>query len=191
MQQFHLGALRNNNARLLRTLGPDTGFDSIGDFEIARSLSRFLDRLDDTNQLAKTILYNLNPRDNELIGIDDRQLPGRLGPGQDAVRVGLVVPRPGRRHDEADERAVEPRPAVAVRGHGHRLAQLPVVLAPRVLPPPALQPAWARTSGEGLLPDDRALLGRLVENVCFFNARDYFGFPMGAAADVDRAGERQ
>lgn len=65
-QQFHLGALRNNNNRLLSKLGPDTGFDSIGDFEQAVSLSRFLNKLDSTDQLAKTILYNLNPRDNEL-----------------------------------------------------------------------------------------------------------------------------
>ncbi|MEY2637434.1 MAG: Glucuronate isomerase [Bacteroidota bacterium] len=66
-QQFHLGAIRNNNDRLLGTLGPDTGFDSIGDFEQARPLSKFLNHLDSTNQLAKTILYNLNPRDNELL----------------------------------------------------------------------------------------------------------------------------
>lgn len=66
-QQFHLGALRNNNARLLSSLGPDTGFDSIGDFEQAKPLSKFLDHLDSTNQLAKTILYNLNPGDNELL----------------------------------------------------------------------------------------------------------------------------
>ena len=66
-QQFHLGAIRNNNARLLGALGPDTGFDSIGDFEQAKPLSAFLNRLDSTNQLAKTILYNLNPRDNELL----------------------------------------------------------------------------------------------------------------------------
>jgi glucuronate isomerase len=59
-QQFHLGALRNNNARLLGSLGPDTGFDSIGDFEQAKPLSKFLNHLDSTNQLAKTILYNLN-----------------------------------------------------------------------------------------------------------------------------------
>ncbi|MCZ2473698.1 glucuronate isomerase [Aquirufa ecclesiirivi] len=65
-QQFHLGALRNNNNRLLSSLGPDTGFDSIGDFEQAKPLSKFLNTLDSTNQLAKTILYNLNPRDNEL-----------------------------------------------------------------------------------------------------------------------------
>ena len=66
-QQFHYGAIRNNNSRLLNTLGPDTGFDSIGDFTVARSLSRFLDSLDIEGKLAKTILYNLNPRDNELI----------------------------------------------------------------------------------------------------------------------------
>ena len=65
-QQFHLGALRNNNNRLLSKLGPDTGFDSIGDFDQASSLSKFLNKLDSTDQLAKTILYNLNPRDNEL-----------------------------------------------------------------------------------------------------------------------------
>ena len=67
VQQFHLGALRNNNTRTMRTLGPDTGFDSIGDWPVARPLARFLDRLDDKEQLARTILYNLNPADNELL----------------------------------------------------------------------------------------------------------------------------
>lgn len=66
-QQFHYGALRDNNTRLLTQLGPDTGFDSIGDFTVAKSMSSFLNRLDLKNQLAKTILYNLNPRDNELV----------------------------------------------------------------------------------------------------------------------------
>ncbi|MBS1503596.1 MAG: glucuronate isomerase, partial [Bacteroidetes bacterium] len=66
VQQYHLGALRNNNARAYREIGPDTGYDSIGDFTQAQALSRFLNRLDSTNQLAKTIIYNLNPGDNEL-----------------------------------------------------------------------------------------------------------------------------
>lgn len=66
-QQFHLGALRNNNTRALRTLGPDTGWDSIGDFDQGAALARFLDRLDSGDKLARTILYNLNPRDNELM----------------------------------------------------------------------------------------------------------------------------
>ncbi|PWJ60009.1 glucuronate isomerase [Dyadobacter jejuensis] len=66
-QQFHLGALRNNNSRALRELGPDTGWDSIGDYSQAEALSSFLNTLDSTNQLAKTILYNLNPADNEVL----------------------------------------------------------------------------------------------------------------------------
>jgi glucuronate isomerase len=67
VMQLHLGALRNTNTRMTKALGPDCGFDSIGDFEIARPLAKFLDRLDRNNQLPKTILYNLNPRDNALI----------------------------------------------------------------------------------------------------------------------------
>ncbi|MDR1653512.1 MAG: glucuronate isomerase [Prevotellaceae bacterium] len=66
-QQFHYGAVRNNNTRLFRQLGPDTGFDSIGDFTVAKTMAKFFDRLDIDNKLAKTIIYNLNPRDNDLI----------------------------------------------------------------------------------------------------------------------------
>ena len=82
-QQFHLGALRNVNSRAFEQLGPDKGFDTIGDFELARPLARFLDRLDRTGQLAKTILYNLNPRDNELMGamtgnFQDGRIPGKI-----------------------------------------------------------------------------------------------------------------
>ncbi len=67
VQQFHYGALRNNNSRMMRLAGPDTGFDSIGDWHTAQSMSRFLDRLDSEGCLAKTILYNLNPADNEMV----------------------------------------------------------------------------------------------------------------------------
>lgn len=67
VQQFHLGALRNNNSRMLDKLGPDTGWDSIGDYPQAESLSKFLDSLDAKDKLAKTILYNLNPGDNEVL----------------------------------------------------------------------------------------------------------------------------
>ncbi|GAB3822009.1 hypothetical protein GCM10028895_25400 [Pontibacter rugosus] len=82
-QQFHLGALRNNNTRMMRELGPDTGFDSIGDFDVARPLSKFMDKLDNSDQLAKTILYNLNPSQNELyatmIGnFNDGSTPGKI-----------------------------------------------------------------------------------------------------------------
>jgi glucuronate isomerase len=67
IQQFHFGALRNTNSHALQTLGPDSGYDTIGDFDIARPLVGFLDTLDARNTLAKTILYVLNPKDNDLI----------------------------------------------------------------------------------------------------------------------------
>ena len=83
VQQYHLGALRNNNSRMLKQLGPDTGWDSIGDFSQGRALAKFLDRLDTNNQLAKTILYNLNPADNELMAtmignFNDGSTPGKI-----------------------------------------------------------------------------------------------------------------
>lgn len=82
-QQFHFGAIRNNNTRLFKQLGPDTGFDSIGDFTVAKNMSRFLDRLDVDNKLAKTIIYNLNPRDNDLVAtmtgnFQDGSVPGKI-----------------------------------------------------------------------------------------------------------------
>ena len=67
VQQFHLGALRNNNARMHRILGPDTGWDSIGDYPQAQKLSSFLNALDSKDKLTKTIIYNLNPADNEVM----------------------------------------------------------------------------------------------------------------------------
>jgi len=81
--QFHLGALRNNNKRLLSTLGPDTGFDSIGDYQQAEDLSAFLDSLDQMNRLPKTIVYNLNPADNEIMAtmvgtFNDGSLRGKM-----------------------------------------------------------------------------------------------------------------
>src|SRR3954452_16150087 len=81
--QLHLGALRNNNSRRQRELGPDTGFDSIGDFPQASALAAFLDRLDSENALPKTIIYNLNPADNyacaSMIGnFQDAGTPGKI-----------------------------------------------------------------------------------------------------------------
>lgn len=83
VQQYHLGALRNNNSRMMRQLGADTGWDSIGDFSQGRALATFLDRLDSRDQLTKTILYNLNPADNELMAtmignFNDGSVPGKV-----------------------------------------------------------------------------------------------------------------
>jgi glucuronate isomerase len=83
VQQFHIGALRNNNSRMLDLLGPDTGWDSIGDFPQARALSSFLNSLDKNNRLARTILYNSNPADNEMMAtmignFDDGTIAGKV-----------------------------------------------------------------------------------------------------------------
>ena len=186
VQQFHLGALRNTNTRMRRTLGPDTGFDSIGDFEVARPLSRFLDRLDDTDELAKTILYNLNPRDNELVAtmignFQDGTVPGKMQYGsgwwfldqldgmtkqmEALSNMGLLARFVGMVTDS--------RSFLSYSRHEYFRRLLCNLIGEDVR--------------RGRLPDDRGLLGRLVRNVCFFNAREYFGFPLGqAAAGVDQ-----
>lgn len=181
VQQFHLGALRNTNSRLRRALGPDTGFDSIGDLDIGRPLSRFLDRLDETNQLAKTILYNLNPRDNALLAtmignFQDGTVPGKMQYGSawwfldqldgmkaqmDALsNMGLLARFVGMVTDS--------RSFLSYSRHEYFRRLLCNLLGEDVR--------------RGLLPDDRDALGRLVSDVCFLNARNYFGFPLGKAA---------
>ena len=180
-QQFHLGALRNNNTRLRLSLGPDTGFDSIGDFEQARPLARFLDRLDETNQLAKTILYNINPGDNELLAtmcgnFMDGSVPGKMQLGtawwfldqkdgmeaqmQALSNMGLLSRFVGMVTDS--------RSFLSYSRHEYFRRLLCNLLGEDVR--------------RGLLPDDREALGRLVRDVAFVNARDYFGFPLGRAA---------
>lgn len=83
VQQFHIGATRNNNARMFKKLGPDSGYDAIADAEVATPLARFLSRLDENGVLAKSIFYNLNPRDNEVIvstiySFNDGTVPGKM-----------------------------------------------------------------------------------------------------------------
>jgi glucuronate isomerase len=181
VQQFHLGALRNNNTRLRRRLGPDTGFDSMGDFEQARPLARFLDRLDEREKLAKTILYNHNPADNELyatmIGnFQDGSIPGKLQYGSawwflDQLQ-GMTAQLNALSNMGLLSRFVgmvtDSRSFLSYSRHEYFRRLVCNLLGEDVR--------------RGLLPDDRGLLGQLVKNVSFFNARDYFGFRLGRAA---------
>lgn len=178
VQQYHLGALRNNSTRMRRLLGPDTGFDSIGDFPQAEALARFLDRLDAGDRLAKTVLYNLNPADNELFAtmignFQDGSVPGKLQYGsawwfldqRDGMErqigalsnMGLLSRFIGMVTDS--------RSFLSYSRHDYFRRLLCEVLGNDV--------------GKGLLPDDRPLLGRLVEDVSFFNAAAYLGIPLG------------
>ncbi len=176
VQQFHLGALRNNNARMMRTLGPDTGFDSIGDFAMARPLARFLNSLDSGNHLAKTILYPLNPRDNELFAtmignFQDGSVPGKLQYGSswwflDQIdgmtrqiealsNMGLLSQFIGMLTDS--------RSFLSYPRHEYFRRLLCNILG--------------REMVRGLIPNDVELVGSMVRDICYFNSRRYFNFP--------------
>lgn len=174
-QQFHLGALRNNNTRMMRQLGPDTGFDSIGDFSQARSLSTFLDRLDTGNTLAKTILYNLNPGDNAIMAtmignFNDGSIPGKMqfGSGwwfldqKDGMEqqmnalsnMGLISRFVGMLTDS--------RSFLSYPRHDYFRR--------------ILCNLFGNDVENGELPNDLDWLGQLVENICYHNAKAYFNF---------------
>ena len=174
-QQFHYGVVRNNSTRLFNKLGADVGFDSIGDFEVAKPLSKFLNRLDMGNQLAKTILYNINPRDNELIGtmignFQDGSVPGKLqfGSGwwfldqKDGMEkqmnalsnLGLLSRFVGMLTDS--------RSFLSYTRHEYFRRTLCNLLGNDV--------------ENGEVPNDMELLGKMVEDICFNNAKEYFNF---------------
>ena len=175
VQQYHLGALRNNNARMLRELGADTGWDSIGDFSQARALSKFLSRLDKEDKLAKTILYNLNPADNELMAtmagnFNDGSIAGKVQWGsawwfldqKDGMtkqmntlsNMGLLSRFVGMLTDS--------RSFLSFPRHEYFRRILCDLFGGEI------------ESGE--LPNDIAWTGKIVQDICYNNARQYFGF---------------
>ncbi len=174
-QQFHLGALRNNNQRMLRSLGPDTGWDSIGDFQQGQVLSRFLDLLDNENQLPKTILYNLNPADNALFAtmasnFNDGTVAGKVQFGsawwfndqKDGMELqinalsnmGLLSRFVGMLTDS--------RSFLSYPRHDYFRRILCNLIGQDV--------------ENGELPAETAWLGEMVEGICYHNAKEYFGF---------------
>jgi glucuronate isomerase len=174
-QQFHLGALRNNNARLLGSLGPDTGFDSIGDFEQAKPLSKFLNHLDSTNQLAKTILYNLNPGDNELLAT-------MTGNFQDGTIVGKMQFGSGWWFlDQKDgmERQINALSNMGLLSHfvGMLTDSRSFLSFPRH---EYFRRILCNLMGQdvenGELPADIEWLGKLVKDISYTNASEFFNF---------------
>lgn len=175
VQQFHLGALRNTNERMLKTLGPNTGFDSIGDFRQASSLAQFLNALDRTNQLAKTVLYNVNPRDNEVLAtmignFNDGSVKGKMQfgsawwfldqkEGMEAQlntlsNLGLLSCFIGMLTDS--------RSFLSFPRHEYFRRILCNLIGKDV--------------EQGELPRDEEWLGQMVKDICYFNARNYFGY---------------
>jgi glucuronate isomerase len=174
--QLHLGALRNNNTRLLRELGPDTGFDSIGDFPQAKALAAFLDRLDTENALPKTILYNLNPADNYAIA-------SMLGNFQDGIVPGKI--QMGSGWWFLDQKAAMEWQLDALSNLGLLSRFVGMVTDSRsFMSYPrheyfrrVLCNLVGRDIEAGELPDEDTLVGPLVRNICHENARGYFSFP--------------
>jgi len=174
VQQYHLGALRDTNSRMRRTLGADSGLDSVGDFEMARPVARFLDRLDETGQLARTIFYNLNSRDNELFAtmignFQDGSVPGKMQYGsawwfldqKDGIEAQIRALSNMGLFSRFVGMVTDSRSFLSYSRHEYFRRLVCNLLGDDVR--------------RGLLPDDRSLLGRLAQDVSFFNARDYFG----------------
>jgi glucuronate isomerase len=176
-KQLHLGAIRNNSSRLLGQLGPDTGLDSIGDFPQARALSRYLDTLDSSNQLPRTIIYNLNPADNYVFGtmignFQDGSVAGKLQFGSGwwfldqkegmewqinaLSNLGLLSRFVGMLTDS--------RSFVSYPRHEYFRRTLCNLLG--------------NDMARGEIPGDLKLVGGMVRNICFGNARNYFNLEL-------------
>ena len=176
-KQLHLGALRNNNARLLGKIGPDSGFDSIGDFPQATKLSRYLNTLDSTDQLPRTIVYNVNPAHNYVLGtmignFQDGSIPGKVQFGSGwwfldqkegmewqmnaLSNLGLLSRFVGMITDS--------RSFVSYPRHEYFRRTLCNLLGADM--------------ARGEVPNDYKLIGAMVKNICFSNARDYFGLEL-------------
>ncbi len=175
VQQFHLGALRNNNERMLANLGPDTGWDSIGDFSQAKALSKFLGRLDKTNQLTKTILYNLNPADNEMVAtmagnFNDGSVEGKVQFGsawwfldqKDGItkqlnalsNMGLLSKFVGMLTDS--------RSFLSFPRHEYFRRILCNLFGEEI--------------ENGELPNDIEWTGKIIKDICYYNAKKYFNW---------------
>jgi glucuronate isomerase len=175
VQQYHLGAFRNNNSRKLKSCGPDTGWDSIGDFSQGKSMAKFLGALDSNDQLAKTIIYNLNPADNELIAsmignFNDGSVPGKIQFGsawwfldqKDGMtkqinalsNMGLLSRMVGMLTDS--------RSFLSYPRHEY-FRRIVCNL-------------FGNEIENGELPHDMEWTGKIIQDICYNNAKNYFGW---------------
>ncbi len=174
-QQFHLGALRNNNRRRLRDLGPDTGWDSIGDFPQGSALARFLGGLDDRNKLAKTILYNLNPADNEVMAT----MVGNFNDGSVRGKVQF-----GSGWWFLDQKDGMEKQINALSNMGLLSTFIGMLTDSRSFVSYSRHEYFRRILcnlfgndvQNGELPNDVDWIGQIIQDICFRNAERYFGF---------------
>ncbi|RKR08035.1 D-glucuronate isomerase [Maribacter vaceletii] len=175
VQQFHYGAIRNNNTRLLSKLGPDTGFDSIHDVNSAAAMSKFLDRLDSEDKLARTIIYNLNPANNDVVAtmignFQDGSVAGKMQFGSGwwflDQKTGMEAQMNSLSNMGLLSRFVgmltDSRSFLSYPRHEYFRRILCNLLGNDV--------------ENGLINHDMDLLGSMVENICYYNAKKYFNF---------------
>jgi glucuronate isomerase len=175
-QQFHYGAIRNNNTRLFNQLGADTGFDSIGTFNTAKALSKFLNSLDSNNKLTKTILYNLNPTDNEMIAT-------MIGNFQDGSVAGKIQFGSGWWFLDQKDGMEKQMNSLSVLGLLSRFVGM-LTDSRSFLSYPrheyfrrTLCNLLGNDVEQGLLPDSEIeFIGKMVEDISYNNAKKFFNF---------------
>lgn len=175
VQQYHLGALRNNNSRMLSKLGPDTGWDSIGDFSQAVALSKFLNKLDSEDKLAKTIIYNLNPADNELMA-------SMIGNFNDGSVAGKIQFGSGWWFLDQKDGIIKQLNALSNMGLVSRFVGM-LTDSRSFLSFPRheyfrriLCNLFGDEIENGELPNDTKWVGQIIQDICYNNANDYFGW---------------
>jgi glucuronate isomerase len=179
-KQLHLGAQRNVNSRLLKQLGPDTGFDSIGDFPQVRALGRYLDALDSTGELPRIIVYNVNPTDNyafaTMVGnFQDGSVAGKLqfGSGwwfldqKEAIEWQINALSNNGLLSRFVGMLTDSRSFLSYTRHEYFRRVLCNLLGAEM--------------ERGEMPNDRELVGNMVKNICFANAREYFRLDLDPA----------
>ncbi len=176
VQQFHFGPLRNVNSRMFRRLGPDTGFDTIGDYSCAIPIARFLDALDSDNRLAKTILYNLNPADNTWVAamianFQDGSVPGKIQMGSgwwfNDQLYGMEAQMNALSMQGLLSRFVgmltDSRSFLSYPRHEYFRRVLCNLLG--------------NDLEKGLIPEEEyERVGKMVEDICYYNTKNYFKF---------------
>ena len=174
-QQFHVGALRNSNSRMFRQMGPDTGWDSIGAIQDPLKMSKFLSELDNNEQLAKTILYNLNPADNEMM----ITMAGNFNDGSYAMKVQY-----GAAWWFLDQKIGMEKHLKDLAAFGLLRRFIGMVTDSRSFLSYPRHEYFRRIVcnyvGEevekGLIPDEEEILKPIIEGISYRNAKEYFGF---------------
>lgn len=175
VQQFHVGAMRNINTAMYNKIGADTGFDSLGDLPVAQSMSLFLDSLNKKNKLAKTILYNLNPAQNEVYAtmtsnFQDGSAPGKI---QWGAAWWFLDQKSGiERHLDALSSLGLLSRFVGMLTDSRSFLSFPRHEYFRRI----LCNILGNEMAKGELPDDVEMIGQMVANICYQNARNYFPF---------------